>query len=923
MIIRELNTILGYILNPNKESVEFSWVFDDGIKEEYFWRTVKGNNQAVLRDILEYDDSIFRSKLDSLLVEGGYTNNTHFSIRFLYEYAQEINEITPELELIVSNIDEFIEKTKGLDLTNVRGTWFISEIITELPLELITNEHLNFLASKSLINDSNLVSYSVENRLLPRVIEAKNKEIAIAIIDKVLFNYVLNESSDEGKIPDESYSIFDSHSFSSIIESGKVEQLTEFINLYDLTLSALNTLRRLSELKPYECSSFHIPSIEDSDQLWNKNSFSLLTVRFIRNILDSSEANREFVESELLGSDHSILNRIGIHTIGTHYNQLSELFWGWSDGNPLDRTELKHEIFTLLQRNKNELHDDEIDILFTWIDTMHIEPWHEENTKEDLEHQRSLIGKEYLDGLTNSENSISDRVAIKRNELDEIYPHRRENPGWNSHFSMSSGHDYPDDTATFIEYLKDTRTFVGYIQGKESEISSREHQGQLERIRNAFIQNPHFIEDVEAMNELGTMYLSDVYYGLERAFEEGKEIDWESAFKVSRNALYKKPWDSSGRNKRAFVGSLARLIRTGVKQDSRDFPEENLVDAKNLCIELLELRIESQRLNNDPFFDILNSPEGKVLEATINVSLRYGRQFKSDQKDKWFPDLKDYYSNIFTKREYNDAFIHHVGSYLPQIAYLDIEWVKSNINYLFPKQDKKNWILAMSSYVKRNRTVYKDIFNILLKEGHYEFGLRVMRNDQKGISEFVQQIVISSIANWEGQRLNDEDSLINLLFDTGSSEQINGVISYLFVESAERTRFILPFWKKILESNKRLEDQGILRNVLKLIHRIKHIDESYYAIISETLAKIEDKAEMYEAVRYLAISDGDDFEFRAKLIMEATANNLDHYHISNQFEELLKKLLMNKSSLADDFANDLVSKRVFSLTNVYRQFLSS
>ncbi|MCC4212710.1 hypothetical protein [Leeuwenhoekiella parthenopeia] len=920
MIISELNIILGYIINSPEESIDFSWVFDDGIKEEYFWRTVKGNNRSVLEDILEYDDSIFRSKLNSLLVEGGYNNNTHFSIRFLYNYAQEINEITPELKLIVSNMDEFIDKTRNIDLTNVRGTWFISEIITVLPLELITVGHVNFLASKSLINDSNLVSYSVENRLLPRIINAKNKELAMAIIDKVLFNYVLNESSDKGKIPDESYSIFDSHSFSSIIDSGKIEQLAEFISPDELTLSALNTLKRLSKLKPFECSSFHIPSIEDSDQLWNKNSFSLLTVRFIRNILDSSKVNKEFVESKLLQSDHAILNRIGIHSIGTHYNQLSELFWKWSDGNPLDKTEMKHEIFTLLQRNKKELSDNEINILFFWIDTMHIEPWSEENTKEDLEHQRSLIGKEYLDALANSESSISQRVARKRNELDEIYPHRRENPGWNSHFSISSGYYYPDDTATFIEHLKDTRTFVDYIEGQELEISSREYQGQLERIRKAFIENPHFIKDVDAMSKLGTMYLPDVYYGLEKAFENGKDIDWESAFKLSRNALYKKPWDSSGRNKRAFVGSLAWLIRTGVKQDSRDFSEKNLIDAKNLCIELLDLRIESQRFNNDPFFDILNSPEGKVLEATINVSLRYGRIYKSDSKDKWFPDLKEYYSNIFIKEEYNDAFIHHIGSYLPQIAYLDIEWVKSNINYLFPKQDEENWILAMSSYVKRNRTVYKDIFNILLTEGHYQFGIIVMRNGQSGLNEFVQQIVISAIANWEGQTLNDKGSLINLLFDKGSPEQINAVISYLFVESTEKTKYILPFWKKILESNTRLEDQGVLKNTLKLIHRIKHIDESYYEVISNTLRKIKDKTEMNDALRYLVKFEGDDYEYRAKLIMEATSDNLDYYYISRELDKLLIKLMTQESKIAIDFANNLVSKRAFSLISTYRNF---
>ncbi|WP_430402506.1 hypothetical protein [Fluviicola sp.] len=922
MIAKELNIILDYLNNPESNQANFDDFFDNGLKEEFFWRMAGNKNQfQIFKDVLNYNSHYFSDNLAAVVKHGVYTNIIHFSSRFLNQLSEFLRISLGDFSELIKIIDEFILISKDSLLNQSHMAWFISEVICELPSNLIKDEHLLFIANKTLSTDTSLVSHSIEKKLIPRLIENNEGEILFKVIDLILFNYkvVPNELDSQNTYSDTIMN-FDPYALHGIINKENIRCFLELINNERLVLKIMSMIQKGYETNPFEFSSFNIPTIEETDQLWNHTSFSYLLVKFLREVLEEANPSPEFVINNLLKSENDTIKRVGIHAIGWHYNKLNFIFWE-QIGNPLNTNELKHEVFVLLQRNAKLISKDQLTTLFNWIDTLDVESWNVHDSKEECEHHRSLVGKEYLAALTDVKEEFEFIIGSKKAELDKIYPHEREHPGYNSYHSMTSGYEVPDEESVFEANSENTEKLVHYILANESEWSSREQHGQLDRIRKVFTKRPELINDIQSIRQLNPKYFSEIMYGLERAFEEGGGFEWKAVFEIINFGLTSCDWESDDRVKRSFIGSSAWLIRAGVKNDDREISKEDLGLAKDICLSLLKLNVISPRLNNDPFFDVLNSPEGKVLEATINVLLRNARKFKTEKSDKWYPDLKEHYTSVFKNGNYNDAYMHHIGSFLPQITFLDRGWVKENIDYLFPKQDISNWRVAMSSYVKRNRTVYKDIFDILLNSGQFDYGIEVMTGDVKGISEFVQQIVVSSIANWEGQSITDKTSLINKLLNNGKPEQISGIISYFFINSIKQTENILPVWNAILQVPLDNESkQDVYKDLLKLIARIPNINVDYFYTIKATLSQIKDVSELYEPVRYLAKTEGnEDIENRAKLLMLCTSDNLDRHVMNSDFETIAEKLYIINRQLAEEFINNLVSKRVFSLLDIYRK----
>ena len=229
----------------------------------------------------------------------------------------------------------------------------------------------------------------------------------------------------------------------------------------------------------------------------------------------------------------------------------------------------------------------------------------------------------------------------------------------------------------------------------------------------------------------------------------------------------------------------------------------------------------------------------------------------------------------------------------------------------------------MTTYTRMTNSVYKDIFNILLKHNHYDFGIQLMKGDTKGIDDFIQQIVIAYIAGWEGQQLTDDESLINKLLRNGDKKQITHIITSIFRYRGNIKDKVLPLWLAILKCDLEKEsEQVILKELLKLINKVDLIGEEEFKVISDNMDRIEVKDDLYEPIRYLADAESEDIENRMRLLMIGTSDKLQEHHMQNVFEDMAVKVYPQSPKLTDEFLDNLVSKRVFSLIDVYNELHS-
>ena len=925
MIATDLNRILSYVQNPKVIELGHDFYLDGGTKEEFFWRNAANQNQfEIFKSVIEYDPKFFSKIFDDVVNKNIYSNATYFAIRFLLKLAGKLRLENGNFSELISIADNYIKVIGNKKVEQRQVLWIISEVILEFPLSEITEDHLAFISKKVLDGNSTHVEHSIKKILLPRILEESNKELLTTVVKKVLFAYehVNNKHHKKYNIS-ELLVRFDLYTLAEIINNQNIIKFIDILGYKELALILIEILEEVAEINSYEFSSLHLRSIEDTDQVLDTASFPYLIVKFLRDLMELSFPPLQFVKSYLLDSNKTILKRIGIHTINYHYLEQKSLFWEWENINPLEITEIKHEVFVLLQNHSESFSEIELDVLFKWIDNIIVTPWKDNQTSEELEISRAILAKEFIAALGNVSNKLKENVVKKKMELDSIHPYESAHPGFNSYSTTTFGGDFPDHHDEFLKQTQTTEMLVDYFKANENNWTMYEAELQSNRLHDRFFQEPKLAENIDKLLELEVIYLNNVIYGLEKAFEDGKEINWNGAFRIINHVIENQNFKQELKTRNSFVGYCGWLIRAGTRDDQNEkgIFEKQLEQAKDICLKMLKFNIKSERLNNDPFFDILNSPEGKIMDATLNVLLRNARLHCKEKADKWYTDVKEFYSDVLRNGEYNDAYIYNISGYLPQFGFLHLEWVKENINFIFPKDNVINWKLAMKCYTRMTSTVYKDIFNILLDNNHYDLGIDLIAGEEDGISDFVQHIVICNIAGWKGQKLEDKQSLINKVIRNLDKKQLIGVVSYLYVNRNCEKDKVLAIWKSILKC--KIEGdakQVVWKEMLKLISRIDNIDDQVFGIILENLEGISNKAELFEMVRYLANSKKIDFENRAKLIILGTTDDMSRYFCNNEIEDMAKRLYKENSPIADRFIENMLEKKLFSVLDIYNKY---
>ena len=200
--------------------------------------------------------------------------------------------------------------------------------------------------------------------------------------------------------------------------------------------------------------------------------------------------------------------------------------------------------------------------------------------------------------------------------------------------------------------------------------------------------------------------------------------------------------------------------------------------------------------------DILNSDRGRVFSAIVNYALRFARTNASEYVDcRWpYAIRADFTKRLDRSIESSLEFSYTLGFYLPYLSYLDEEWVRLNINHIFPQRDEDHWQAAFSGYLLPPN-VREEFYLLLKAHGHYRKALNTHFDDPEVLNGLVRHICTGWIEDSES--LGDKTSLIYQLIHSGNPNLLSAMV-YFFSRRADNLSDkvkvkVIPAWRALFQ----------------------------------------------------------------------------------------------------------------------------
>ena len=399
-----------------------------------------------------------------------------------------------------------------------------------------------------------------------------------------------------------------------------------------------------------------------------------------------------------------------------------------------------------------------------------------------------------------------------------------------------------------------------------------------------------FLNDMKPFKDTGFTYLYEILNGIRNAWNGKKNIDWNKLFVFVKPYINRKEfWEdkfivekdgwSRESNHHWIVGIVSDLIQDGTRDDGWAFSEEHSEKAKEIVFLLLDnLKDEEDKKITDYVTYSLNTPLGRTITAVILLALRMARV--SSEKGivsdiKWKPEFKKKYEEILNNKVI-EGFVN-LGYYLPNLYYLDKEWVKVKIKSIENEKGSNFWEAFMDGYLSIGK-VY-DEFYVLMRD-HYQYGIGYNFKKKRDNEHLVQHIALGYFRKHES--IYEEGCLFKQVLDKFEYNQIEDIIRYFWMqrgyikEQAEVDKVIseriIDFWRWLYEKYKKKdslneEDKKILSNIAKLATILPQIDkenidwlmlsapyihESFSSsFFIEYLDELKDKGDSKETAKYI------------------------------------------------------------------------
>ena len=849
-----------------------------------------------------------------------YCSSVWHALKYVEKVANHTQEAPCEktfniLANIVNTIVNYTNDTTA-SITSDHTDWRVITIICTLPIEQIESRHIKFvgtsLRSKS---GSTLMDSAIGDTVLPKLLNGGAKELTLALLEDMLDAEVIH--GDVRTVMDE-YWLWDALQ--------KNEQTIEELCGIETVQIACERIRSLIDEGAY---SFNIISKIDSvpsdyplrhyaDLLVGFTSGLLRSVKFDNDI---EKMVKDMLQEGMVVSCNdpvkrgslTIFGRIALTAITHHYENLKHLFWEWQ-GNPLESIRLKPELYQLIQTNCCTFGESGIERILDWIERAQYMV-----SADDFETREKVIAyrkREWLSALMETGN---EEIVSAYQQYEQINPAKLEHPGLLRWTEVGWGYTSPImvdvlsgmSNAQIAEFLNDFKQdgIVGPSEPSE--------EGLREVLEEYVAANPQqFTDDLHPFYCVQLQYQYSLLQGFLKAWRDQKKFNWTPLLEFIHHILTSKRFGvdeyKTGFNYTDWIlSTTAELITSGTVDDNNAFDAQLLPLAEKVLLVLAEKVKSDRETDADAPITVLNSTPEKVFSAMVDYALRFARTNKTESEIRWSQTIK---AN-FTKRldrplESSFEFSFTLGAYLPNLMYLDKEWVVGNINRIFPQQDEYHWQGAFSGYLY-NSHIYADLYSLLKEHGHYRKALNTDFADKEVPRGLVEHICTGWVE--DDETLNDKTSLIYQLINSENPNHLSHLVHFFWRQRGnlpEKMKAkVRPTWHTLYEYLSQRDDVEKYREVLSrlsgwvaLVDKIDAEVLKWLKMSTQYIKGVTDSAFFVEALLKHVSKTPKEV---ADIYLEMLRHNIYPYHHDHQYIQQIVRVLYSTghTKVADRICN--------------------
>jgi len=761
------------------------------------------------------------------------------------------NETTEALVRIIDNIYIF-RNEQGQRIENYRTDYSIFKVICTLPEQHLNESHFLFINNALQSRWDGLIEHSF-NEFIERLISIENKSLLTRGIQLLLLHKV-----HEGTF-DNVHSIFRSYEFQRILSEIKVK-IIPFLSS-DLLNLVLQKIKEVIEVDRTTFNNITIPAIEDHEQTSFPDKYDCQLVYLLRDTLEKLDA-KDIIDTLkiLLKEEHPIFNRIAIHTIRVRFAELHELFWGLGK-NPLSLPLTKHEVYELLHEHSKSFSTEEIEQVIDWINTK--EYYIPDEFKDDDDRVSKSIAYRKKEWLSSLLPNGSENVNQLLSEINAIYNAEVEHPGFDSWHSSLSGTISPltIDELTKLS-VSDTIIYYNDFNKQEHSFMGPSIDGLIDMFTLTVRKNPiKYTVNCNQFLEAPSQLLYSWIRGLGESWRDDKnKFECEEILvTVNKILQQKKFWKSHNGNEnycRWFVSSLLSFIEDGIRDDSHAFEADLLPIIKGILFTILENDTYPVFDYSDLSMTVLNNSKGKIYMALFHYSLRLARK-EQKEIERWDNNIKELITSKIESEEDNPLLLHVIGQFLPNIHYLDENWLIENFSKIFPIKSKANWSASINGYFYFHRRPSNLYLKLFLEGGQLQKALSDGEIKGESLNSIIQQICTAYLYSFEN--VDIESDIIQLLIKIKDENIISSLIYFFWsprfpFENNVVSR-IKPFWIEIYKCASKHEnekiDSLILSGCCKWLDSIDKIDKEIFEIVLDSIRYVNQR-DRYSVIEALS-----------------------------------------------------------------------
>jgi len=540
------------------------------------------------------------------------------------------------------------------------------------------------------------------------------------------------------------------------------------------------------------------PAIEDHPQNREGRDVKDLLVTSIRDRIESLGESEEetFMKCFRLLSkfDYSVFRRIEIHLIRKFPKILvTQMHSVISKRETFDDISLWHEYYHLLHEQYSDFPKYLKEEILKWIaegpDSERFVAWYK-NTK-------------------NTEPSQAEKDAhIAHWQMRCLSPIRTFVPAiwqknWQELVAKYGKPDHPD----FHVYMgpvivgsksplteeevkrKNPQEVVHYLKTWEpsKEFLAPSKEGLAHTLSKVITENPSSYTSVcHEFKTMSPVYVYHLLSGFRTAIQKENAFDWKPVILFCRDLVISKESKSLTLEKMLYdwnsvYREIADLLEEGLRSKKMSPPIE-LRETIWLLIEVLlkhnepDLAFENNYDEEtlDPVSLSLNTVRGKAMHSSLQYALWCERNLNlSQEKDKMVTEVREQLEAKLNPEVEPTKTIRAVyGMYLPQLFYLDRDWVEQHLSAIFPEDSEHRslWSAAWEAYV-----TYCGFYNELYKSIRNQYEIAIDKLLSEKISKVAKEHLSQHLLTAYLRELEDlkPHSLVNSFFEK-AQPQIRG-----------------------------------------------------------------------------------------------------------------------------------------------------